>query len=163
MDVLQRHVHVAGDLAALRDGPDEVIRPVRRMRVQQPDPEIALQSVEFPERRDSVVASAARAWVAAENFSGEENGAAVIRAKVEAVVGGVLGDQVELPYAVTDQLARLGDHVRLGPAPVRTRIRGMMQKLHGWLQPSRSSRRRNAAASGGIAACRSEGCSWAGP
>ena len=44
-DVLQRHVDVAGDLRALGDGPDELVAPVRRMRVEQADPEIALDGV----------------------------------------------------------------------------------------------------------------------
>ena len=45
VNMLERHVHVARDFLAAGDGLDEFIRPVRRMRVEQTDPEIAGQRI----------------------------------------------------------------------------------------------------------------------
>ncbi|MEI9897185.1 MAG: hypothetical protein WDN28_25810 [Chthoniobacter sp.] len=47
MNVLQRHVDVAADLLTLGDAGDELVAPVRRVRVEQADPEIAFDLVEF--------------------------------------------------------------------------------------------------------------------
>ena len=41
MNVLQRHVDIAHDLFTFRDGADQFIRPMRRMRVEDTNPEIA--------------------------------------------------------------------------------------------------------------------------
>ena len=60
-----------------------------------------------------VVASAASDLAAAENFSGEEMRAAVVRAQIESVIGRVLRNQVHFLHAVGDQRLRLGDDVRL--------------------------------------------------
>ena len=51
VDVLERHVHVARDLWAFGDRLNQFIRPMRRMRVKQADPEIAGQRIQFAQQR----------------------------------------------------------------------------------------------------------------
>jgi hypothetical protein len=48
--MLERDVNVAGDFAAACDGLDQPIRPVRRMGVEQTDPEISFDRVQFFEQ-----------------------------------------------------------------------------------------------------------------
>jgi hypothetical protein len=45
MDVLQRHVDVADHFLALSDAGDQLIAPMRRMSVEQADPELTLDFV----------------------------------------------------------------------------------------------------------------------
>ena len=62
VDVLQRHVHVARDFRAFGDGPDQFIRPMRRMGVKQSNPKIAGQAHSVRATSvQSVVASAGSA------------------------------------------------------------------------------------------------------
>jgi hypothetical protein len=51
VDVLQRHVHVARDLLARGDSGDQLVGPVRRVRVEQADPEVALERVQLAQQR----------------------------------------------------------------------------------------------------------------
>ena len=44
--MLQRHVDVARDLRAFGDGLDQFIAPMRRVRVEEPDPKVALDAIE---------------------------------------------------------------------------------------------------------------------
>lgn len=48
-DVLERNIDVAGDFRALGNRLDEFVAPVRRMGVEQPDPEISLDGIELAE------------------------------------------------------------------------------------------------------------------
>ena len=49
VDMLQRNIDVARNLVALRDGLDQFVAPVRRMRVKQAHPEFAFDLLEFRE------------------------------------------------------------------------------------------------------------------
>ena len=49
-NVLERHVDVARDLGALGDGPDQLVAPVGRVGVEQPDPEIALDLLQLAQQ-----------------------------------------------------------------------------------------------------------------
>ena len=90
VDVLERDVDVARDLLALGDGLDEFIRPVRRMRVKQADPEITFERIQLPEQRANGGGIGSERFRRRIEFLGRGNGAAVVRAQVEAVIGGVL-------------------------------------------------------------------------
>ena len=50
MNVLQRHVDVARDLFGSGDRLDEFIAPMRGMRVEEPNPELAFDRVEFAQQ-----------------------------------------------------------------------------------------------------------------
>ena len=119
VDVLQRHVHVARDLFAVRNRLNQFIRPMRRMRVEQPNPEIALQRIQLAQQR------ANRRGIGGQRFGGRgkflrrRNGAAVIGPQIQAVVSGVLRNQIDLLHAVGDQRPGFGDDVRLLPAAMR--------------------------------------------
>jgi len=54
--VLERDVDVADDVLGATDGLDELIAPVGGVRVEQADPEIALDLVEFAEERSERLA-----------------------------------------------------------------------------------------------------------
>ena len=95
-DVLERNVDVAGDLRALRDRADELIAPMRRMRVEQADPEIALDGVQFTEKGGE------------RGTAGRVDGGARVRALflgVHAEEGRILGDQVDLLDAFLHEAA----------------------------------------------------------
>jgi hypothetical protein len=126
-DVLERHVDVARHLGALGDRPDQLVAPVRRVGVEDADPEVALDRVQLPQQRG-------------------ERGAA---RGVDGVRGLGRSSQVSMPKNVVSCEMRLTSltpsatswrtsattlaTVRLRCLP---RIWGMMQKVHGWLQPS---------------------------
>ena len=100
-DVLQRHVDVAGDLRAFGDRADELVAPVRRMGVEQADPEIALDRLQLAEQGGEGGAA-----------GGVDRRARVgpLLPGVHAEEGRVLGNEVELLHALGHELARLGDH-----------------------------------------------------
>ncbi len=50
VDVLQRHVDVAGDFVALGDGLDEFVAPMRRVRVEQADPKLAFDLLQLAQQ-----------------------------------------------------------------------------------------------------------------
>jgi hypothetical protein len=81
---------------------------MRRMRVKQADPEIALERIEFTQQGADGCRTGEKRLGGGGKFFGRRNRAA-------------------LASATTSFCVRL----RCEP-----RIRGMMQKLHGWLQPS---------------------------
>ena len=51
VNMLQGHVHIPGHLGALGDGPDQLVGPVGRVGVEQSDPEVPLQRVQFTQQR----------------------------------------------------------------------------------------------------------------
>ena len=51
IDMLQRHVDVARDFATLRDRLDQLVAPMRRMRVEQAHPEIAFDIFDLAQKR----------------------------------------------------------------------------------------------------------------
>ena len=51
IDMLQRHIDVARDFVALRDRFDQLIAPMRRMRVEQAHPEIAFDFLDLAQQR----------------------------------------------------------------------------------------------------------------
>ena len=119
VDVLERNVHVARDLFAFGDGLDEFVRPMRRMRVKQANPEIALERIQFAQQR------ADRRGIGGERFGGggkflrRRNRAAVVRAQIESVISRVLRNQIDLLHAVGDERLRFLDDVRLRAAAMR--------------------------------------------
>ena len=132
VDVLQRHVHVARDLRAFGDGLDQFVRPMRRMRVEQANPEIALQRIQFAQQRADRGGIGGKRFRGGGKFFRRRNRAAVVRAQIQAVISRVLRNQIHFLHAVGDQ--RLAPRARCPPAcrlRCEPRIRGMMQKLHG--------------------------------
>ena len=99
-DVLERDVDVAGDLRALGDGADELVAPMRGVRVKQANPEITFDGVEFAQER--------RECGAARRIDGCARIGALFPS-VHAEEGGVLGNEIELFHAFFDELAGLGD------------------------------------------------------
>ena len=120
VDVLERHVDIPGDLRAFGNGPDQLVGPVGRVGVEQADPEVALQRVQLAQQR------AQRGGIDRQGLRGRlealrrRNGPAVVGPQVEAVVGRILRDEVQLAHAVGDQGLGLGHDVGLSPAPVRS-------------------------------------------
>ncbi len=55
VDMLQGNIDVARDLVALRDGLDQFVAPVRRVRVKQAHPEVALDFLNFAKKRGQVL------------------------------------------------------------------------------------------------------------
>ena len=106
MNVLERDVHVARDFLAFGDGLDEFVRPVRRMRVEQADPEIALERIQFAQQRANGRGIGGERFGGGGKFLRRRNGAAVVRAQIQSVISRVLRNQVDLLHAVGDE--RLG-------------------------------------------------------
>src|SRR6267378_820412 len=52
VDMLQRNIDVASDLVAVRDGVDQFVTPVRRVRIKQAHPEVPLDSLNFAKKAD---------------------------------------------------------------------------------------------------------------
>ena len=50
IDMLQRHIDIAAHFVASRNGLDQFIIPMIRMRVKQPHPEIAVDLLDFPQQ-----------------------------------------------------------------------------------------------------------------
>ncbi len=119
VDVLQGDVHVARHLGAFGDGLNQLVRPVRRVGVEQANPELAGQGIQLAQQ------GANRGGLGRERLHGRAellrrgNRAAAVRAQVQAVVGRVLRDQVQLLHAVGNQRLGFGDDVRLRPAAMR--------------------------------------------
>src|ERR1051326_1086532 len=110
VDVLQRHVDVTRDLRAGGDGLDQLITPVRGMRVEQPNPEIALDGVQLPQQRAQ--RRIATGWRA------HRRAAVPSRIEVETVECGVLRNEIEFAAAVGHEVPALLDDVLRLTAPV---------------------------------------------
>jgi hypothetical protein len=54
---LERDIDVLRDLVALGDGGDELVRPMRRVGVEQAHPEIALDLVDLAQERAEGIAA----------------------------------------------------------------------------------------------------------
>ena len=90
MDVLEGHVDVAGDLFALGDALDEFVAPMSRMGVEEADPEVALDLVEF---RQEPGEGRAFGRIDPGFWTG------LFVPEIHAKVGGVLADQVDFTDA----------------------------------------------------------------
>ena len=99
--MLERDVDVADDVLGATDGLDELIAPVGGVRVEQADPEIALDLVEFAEERSERLARGG-VDLATRVRTG-------VGPAIHAEVGRVLGDEVDLLDAFGDELARFLD------------------------------------------------------
>ncbi len=92
--MLQRHVDVARDFAALRDRLDQFVAPMRRMRVEQAHPEIALDFLDLAKQRRERRAARRIDRLARPGFR---------RPQVHPVIGRVLADQVDFLHAFRDE------------------------------------------------------------
>ncbi len=86
VDMLEGHIDVAGDFFALGDAFDEFVAPVGGMGVQESDPEIAIDLVEFPEELGEGLAFG-------RIHSGFGSG--FFLPQIHAEIGGVLADEVD--------------------------------------------------------------------
>ena len=93
---------------------------MRRMGVKQADPEIALERIQLAQQRANGRGIGGKRSGRGGKFFRRRNGAAVIRAQIEAVISRVLRNQVQLLHAVGNQRLGLGHDVRLLPAAMRT-------------------------------------------
>ncbi len=100
VDVLERHVHVLGDLWIARDRGDEIVAPVGGMRVEQAHPEVSLDLADGVEEVNERGAARGIDRLA---------GAGLLLPQVHAEVGGVLADEIDLANAFRDEAANLGD------------------------------------------------------
>ena len=107
MDVLEGHVHIAGDMGVAGDGGDEVVAPMRGVGVEETNPKLAADFADFIQKVDE--GSPARgvhglAW------------AGFFIPKIHAVVGGVLANEIDLLHAFGNEATNLA-HDRIdGPA-----------------------------------------------
>ena len=107
-DVLQRHVDVAGDFGRFGNGLDEIIAPMRRVRVEQANPEDALDLVQLTDERGKRLALA--------GINATARLRALLGPLVHAEVGGVLGDEIDLLHAAGDELTCFLDDALLRAA-----------------------------------------------
>src|SRR4051812_26601266 len=87
-----------------------------RMRVKKPDPEISRNLVELPQqraKRGGILGQGLRSGL--ELFR-RRNGSAPVRPQIQAVIGSVLGNQIEFLDAIRNQLPRFLHDVALLPA-----------------------------------------------
>ncbi len=49
MNMLKWNINISSNMPRGSDAVDQFITPVRRMRIKKPDPEITLNTVDFPE------------------------------------------------------------------------------------------------------------------
>ena len=99
MDVLERHVDVAADMSARGDAGDEFIAPMRGVRVEQPNPELAFDLVEFAQQPVKRRPARGIHLLARPGL---------FLPLIHAEVGGVLADEIDLLHALGDQPADFG-------------------------------------------------------
>ena len=116
IDVLQRHVDVARDLVALRDGLDQLTAPMRRMRVKQADPKIAV------DRSGSRAATPAS--VGPRDRINRLARAGLRLPQIHSVIGRVLADQIDLLHAFRHERANFREN--------RIRLPAAMPAAHLW-------------------------------
>src|ERR1035437_238150 len=117
--MLQGDINIARDLGAVRDGLDQLIRPMRRVGVKQANPEITGQGIQFAqEGADGRGAGRERLYGRVEPF-GCGDGAVAVRTQVHAVISRVLRDQVQLLDAVGDEGLGLDHEIQLWTAAMR--------------------------------------------
>lgn len=111
-DVLQWDVHVAGHFGALGNCLDEFVGPMRRVGVEEADPEVAFDGIE-------------RAKEGGEGFAffrvyarGGIGTVSKALPTIHAKVGRVLRDEVDLLYALGDETLRFLDDRFLGAGAV---------------------------------------------
>lgn len=118
MDVLQGHVNVARDLRTVRDGPDQIVGPVGGMGVEQTDPELARQGIQFPEQRAKRGCVGRQRGRSLPEPVRRGNGTGAAGSQIQSVIRGVLGDEVQFAHALREQLPGFLDDIGLGPAPM---------------------------------------------
>ena len=96
--MLQRHVDIARDFAALRDRLHQFVTPMRRVRVKQAHPKITLNRLNLAQEGRERRAARRINRLARPGFRGPQ---------VHPVVGSVLADQVDFLYAFRDKAANL--------------------------------------------------------
>src|SRR5947207_8578274 len=87
--MLQRNIDVACDFVALRDGLNQFIAPMRRVRVKQAHPEFAFDLLNLAKERGEGRSASRIDWLAGPCFR---------RPQIHSVIGRVLGDQVDFVY-----------------------------------------------------------------
>src|SRR5215510_13423832 len=94
--MLERNIDVASDLVALRDGLDQFVAPVGRVRVQRANPEVAIDLLNFAKKRGQCGTSCGVHWLTR---------AGLRCPKIHSVVRRVLTDQIDLANAFTGEPA----------------------------------------------------------
>ena len=94
MDVLERHIDIAGYLRIAGDSGDHVIAPVGRMGVEKTDPELARDRCQGVEQCGKSGAS---------GFIDRLTRSGLLLPEIHSIVGGVLADEIDLLHAGSHQ------------------------------------------------------------
>src|SRR5437899_8113162 len=112
--MLQRHVHVLDEARMRGDGVQQFLRDAIRIAIEKAHPN------EIFDWREAV----------------EEQREAIAQAEIFPIRSGVLADECHLADTGARQLLGFADDGFKPAAAEFPRSCGMMQKLHGWSQPS---------------------------
>src|ERR1017187_4387390 len=118
VNVLKGNINIARDLWALGNGANQLIRPMRRMRVEQTEPELTGQGIQLVQQGANGGGLGWERLHRCVELRGRGNRSAAVRAQVQTVVSRVLRDQVQFLDAVGNQRLGVRDQVRLRTAAV---------------------------------------------
>ena len=96
MDVLKRDVNITGDFAAVGDCLDQLVTPMRRMRIKQPHPEIAVDLLNLSQEINQRRSAGGINRLARSGF---------LAPQIHSVISRVLADQIEFAHALRDESA----------------------------------------------------------
>src|SRR5215471_17974267 len=99
--MLERNIDVASDLVALRDRVDEFVTPMGWVRIQQANPEVAIDLLNFAEKGSQCGAVCRIHWL---------TGAGLHCPKIHSVIRRVLTNQIDLTNAFADEPANFRQH-----------------------------------------------------
>src|SRR5262245_18275755 len=99
--MVQGDIDVARNFVALRNGFNEFIAPMCRVRIKQAHPEVALDMLDFAKKAGKSWAACRVHWL---------TGSGLRRPEIHSIIGRVLADQIDLANAFANESPNFGQH-----------------------------------------------------
>src|SRR6185437_5554053 len=99
VDMLQGNIDVARNFVASRNGFNEFIAPMCRVRIKEAHPEVALDFLDFAQKTGEGWAACRVHWLTRPGLR---------RPEIHPIIGRVLADQIDLPNAFANESPNFG-------------------------------------------------------